>query len=128
MELDENQNTIMTVAQPSESTPVLDEPLISPKPQLSMTLADPDESINGNVDTDIDALGASLKPVVDARLHSLDGTKGVVDTGVQLDISRLGSDALNLDDTDLTHIDPSDGIVDGSSLDHPEHPFIQGAP
>jgi len=128
MELDENQNTIMTVAQPSESTPVLDEPLISPKPQLSMTLADPDESINGNVDTDIDALGASLKPVVDARLHSLDGTKGVVDTGVQLDISRLGSDALNLDDTDLTHIDPSDGIVGGSSLDHPEHPFIQGAP
>jgi len=125
MELDENHNTTMTVAQPPESTPVLDEPLISPKPQLSMTLADPDESINGNTDTDINALGASLKPVVDARLHSLDGTKRVVDTGVELDISRLGPNGLNLDDTDLTHIDPSDGIVDGSLLNHP---FIQGAP
>jgi len=117
----------MTVAQPSESMPVLDESLISPKPQLSMTLADPDESINGNTEMDIDALGASLKPVVDARLHSLDGAKGVVNTGVELDISRLGPDGLNLDDTDLTHIDPSDGIVDGL-LNHPEHPFIQGAP
>jgi len=112
MELDENQNTTMTLAQPSESTPVLDEPTTSPKPQLSMTLADPDQSMNGNMDTDIDVLGASLKP--DARLHS---TKGVVDTDVELDISRLGPDGLNLDDTDLTHIDPSDGIVDGSLLE-----------
>ena len=125
MELDENQNTILTVVQPSESTPVLDEPPskpASPKPRLSMTLANLDENTNGN--TDIDALGASLKPVVDAGLHSLDGTKGVVDTGVELDISGLGPDGLDLD-TSLTQIDPSDAIVDGPLLNHP---FVQDTP
>lgn len=131
MELDETQNTTIAAVKPSESTPALPDELpskpASPKPQLSMTLAGADEDVNVGGDTD--TLDAALKPVVDAEMHSMDGTKGGVDidTGVELDMSALAPDGLDLDGTTLAQMDPSDGLVGGPLLDQTGDPFGQSA-
>ncbi|KXN86770.1 hypothetical protein AN958_09651 [Leucoagaricus sp. SymC.cos] len=91
MELDETQNTAITATKPAESMPTLD------------------------------ALGASLKPMVDADMHDLDGKEGV-DTGVELDMGTLGPDGLGLDGSGLSQIDPSDALVGGPLLDQTD-PF-----
>jgi hypothetical protein len=128
MELEETQ--VVTAKTTVESTPaIVDEPLskpTSPKPQLKMTLSGVDDAVN--VDAETVVLDASLKPIVDADMHDMDGkdTGVAPDVGVGLDISALGPDDLGLEGSVLSQIDVSDALVGGSLLDQAGDPFGPG--